>query len=101
MRLHGLAVAAAALIFATATAASLGAQGLNGQLAGMVVDADGRVAAGAVVTVTSTTTNWTRDARTGPDGLFAFVDLVAGTYDLTVVIQAFKTASQKGIVVAS
>lgn len=36
---------------------------------------------------------------TGPDGAFAFPDLLPGTFDLTVKVQSFKSYEQKGIVV--
>src|SRR4029450_6763724 len=36
-----------------------------------------------------------------PDGAFVFPDLLAGTFDLSVTVQAFKTYEQKGIVVGA
>ena len=56
---------------------------------------------GATVTLKNVGTNATRDAVTGPDGTFLFPDLLAGTYDITVGIQGFKTYEQKGIVLGA
>ena len=41
------------------------------------------------------------DTVTGADGTFVFPDLLAGTFDLTVTLEGFKTYEQKGVVVTS
>ena len=53
------------------------------------------------VTITNAATATVRDTVTGPDGTFLFPDLLAGTYDLKVVVSGFKTYEQKGIVLSS
>jgi hypothetical protein len=77
------------------------AQGVTGQLAGQVVDATGGVVPGASITIANTGTRNTRNTFTGPDGAVVFVDLLAGSYDLTVTLDGFKTLEQKGIAVAA
>jgi hypothetical protein len=94
-----LAIAVAAALPATTTDA--GAQGLTGQISGVVADSAGGVMPGATVTIKNAGTNSTRDTVTGPDGTFVFPDLLAGTYDLSVSIQGFKTYEQKGIVLGA
>jgi hypothetical protein len=77
------------------------AQGLTGQISGLVTDTGGGVLPGATVTIKNVGTNLTRETITGPDGAFAFPDLLAGTFDLNVSVQGFKTYEQKGIVVGA
>ena len=77
------------------------AQGLTGQISGLVTDSGGGVLPGATVTVKNTGTNATRETVTGGDGAFVFPDLFAGKYDLTVTVSGFKTYEQKGIELGS
>jgi hypothetical protein len=77
------------------------AQGLTGQISGTVADSGGGVLPGATVTIKNTGTNATREAITGAEGAFVFPDLLAGTYDLTVSVQGFKTYEQKAIVLGA
>ena len=93
----GLAVA----LLALGTSSHLLAQGLTGQISGTVVDSGGGVLPGATVTLKNAGTNATREALTGADGTFVFPDLLAGTYDLTISVQGFKTYEQKGIVLGA
>ena len=91
-------VAAAFVLVATTGAFSrVHAQGLTGQISGTVTDSGGGVMPGATVTVTNTGTNLTRDAVTGPDGVFQFPDLLAGTYDIKVSMEGFKVYEQQGL----
>ena len=95
-------IAALALVVAIAGTARAGAaQGVTGQIAGEVVDATGGAVAGATVTITNNGTNKTRETTTGGNGTFVFVDLLAGSYDLTVALQGFKTVEWKRIAVAA
>jgi len=66
-----------------------------------VIDSSGAAVPGATVTLTNAGTNRTRDLSTGDDGVFVFVDLVAGTYDLKVTRNGFSTVLRKSIPVAS
>jgi hypothetical protein len=74
-------------------------QTVTAQVTGMVVDRDGGLVPGATVTITNPATGLQRNLLTGPDGAFAFVDLLAGTYDLSVALQGFKTSARKDILV--
>ena len=85
------------LLAATGTMTRVQAQGLTGQISGTVTDSGGGVMPGATVTVKNTGTNLTRDTVTGADGTFVFPDLLAGTYDIKVAIEGFKTYEQQGL----
>src|SRR5688572_8726863 len=86
-----------AIVAAHLTSGPVFAQGLTGQISGTVVDAAGGVMPGATVTLKNAGTNNTRETITAPDGTFVFPDLLAGTYDIKVTIQGFKTYEQTGI----
>ena len=75
----------------------LQAQGLTGQISGTVTDTTGAVLPGVTVTIRNAGTGLTRETVTGADGVFLFPDLLAGSFDLTVIMQGFKTYEQKGI----
>src|SRR6185436_753552 len=77
------------------------AQGLTGQISGTVMDSSGGVLPGVLVTIKNAGSGLTRETVTAADGAFLFPDLLAGTFDLTVTMQGFKTYEQKGIVLAS
>jgi hypothetical protein len=77
--------------------ASVLGQGLTGQISGTVTDAGGGVMPGATVSIKNAGTNQVRETTTGADGAYRFPDLLAGTYDITVSMQGFKTYEQKGV----
>ena len=94
------AVLALAMIVAGA-ATRADAQGLTGQISGVVTDTGGGVMPGATITVKNVGTNLTRETVTGPDGAFVITNLLAGTFDLTVTVQGFKPYEQKDIVLGA
>ena len=77
------------------------AQGLTGQIAGSVVDSSGSVLPGATVTVKNTGTQISRETTTDESGAFVVTDLLAGTYEVTVALNSFKTAVQTGVVLSA
>lgn len=81
-----------ALGAATSSPAILYAQGLTGQISGTVLDSGGGVVPGASVTIQNAGTLLIRHATTGMEGTFVFPDLLAGTYDVKVALEGFKTA---------
>jgi hypothetical protein len=83
------------MLLGGALAASVLAQGLTGQITGTVTDSGGGVMPGATVSIKNAGTNQVRESVTGADGAFTFPDLLAGTYDITVSVQGFKTYEQK------
>ena len=94
------AVLALAMIVAGA-ATRADAQGLTANLSGVVTDTGGGVMPGATVTIKNVGTNLVKETVTGADGAFVFPDLLAGTFDLTVNVQGFKSYEQKGIVLGA
>ena len=77
------------------------AQGVTAQVSGVVVDTSGGMVPGATVTITNAGTDWRREAVTGIDGRFAFVDVLAGTYQVSVALDGFKTIQHKDVIIAS
>jgi hypothetical protein len=96
-----LVLAVALLTPLSGAMAYVEAQGLTGQISGTVTDSTGGVLPGATVTIKNIGTNATRETVTGPDGTFVFPDVLAGTFDLTVSVEGFKTYEQKNIVLTS
>lgn len=92
-----LVIAALLLQAVAASVGSLHAQGLTGQLSGTVADAGGGVMPGAAVVIRNAGTKLTRETVSSADGAFVFPNLLAGTYDLTVTMNGFKTYTQNGI----
>src|SRR5580700_6059728 len=69
------------------------AQSTNaGTVAGTVTDQSGAVVNSATVTLTDTATKTSRAGTTNDTGRYIFVDVVPGTYDLTVGKQGFSTS---------
>jgi len=97
LRLCRILAAALVVLAAAGSVSRVQAQGLTGQISGTITDTGGGVMPGATVTIKNTGTNLTRDAVTGPDGAFVFPDLLAGTYDIKVTIEGFKTYEQQGL----
>ena len=90
-----------ALALAAGFSSAAFAQGLTGQISGVVTDSGGGVMPGASVTIKNVGTNLVRETTTGPDGAFVITNLLAGTFDLTVNMQGFKPYEQKGIVLGA
>jgi hypothetical protein len=93
-------VLALALLVCGAASSAL-AQGLTGQISGVVTDNSGGVLPGATVTIKNVGTNLVRETTTGADGNFVITNLLAGTFDLTVSVQGFKPYEQKGIILGA
>jgi len=91
----------AVLVAIAGATTSVRAQGLTGQISGIVTDSGGGVLPGATVVIKNAGTNSTRETVTGADGAFLFPDLLAGKYDINVTVNGFKTYEQKGIELAA
>jgi hypothetical protein len=66
------------------------AQTTYGSITGSVQDSSGAAITDAQVTLTNTGTGEKRLQRTGPDGLYSFVNLIPGEYRIDVEKQGFK-----------
>lgn len=100
---------AAAVVFACAailaavlfTAPPASAQVLYGGIVGTVKDPQGAVLPGVVVTITNTGTGLKLDTTTDETGNYVFLNLLPGTYDMTLSLKGFKEMRQTGIVVTA
>jgi len=72
-------------------------QATTGVIEGTVADPSGGRLPGALVTLTNTETNFTREVTTDTDGRFRGLLLPLGTYKLTVSISGFATYVRDGI----
>ncbi len=91
------------LSFALAPAAALalpaGAQTDTGAIAGIVQDKSNARLPGATVEVTNVATNVTQNYVTNADGIYQALQLIPGTYEVTVRHSGFATQVRQGIVV--
>ena len=79
-----------ALLF-TATTRPVAAQVLYGSVVGTVTDPSGAVIPGATVTLTSKQIGVNRSDKTDDGGRYSFVNVLPGTYDVTVGATGFRT----------
>ena len=70
----------------------------NSEITGLVTDPSGNVIVGAKVTITESSTGYTRTATTDSTGLFTFPGLNVGTYSLQVTATGFQNYTSNGIV---
>lgn len=75
------------------------AQSGRGNLAGSVKDSSGAVVPNASLVLRETNTGATFNGSSSAEGLFAFPELVPGSYTLTVTAPSFETYTQSGITV--
>ena len=80
------------LVVCLLPAAVLGQTATTTSISGLVADAQGAAVSGATVTLRDTATNQERTATTNEEGRYAFANLPAGVYDLTVSGSGFKQA---------
>ena len=66
-------------------------------LNGTVTDASGSLVPNARVEIVSQTTGLTREAQTGPSGVYSIPGLPVGTYDLKISREGFRLYEVKGI----
>ena len=97
----GRALAALLLWISAATPAPARAQGVTAHVSGVVLDSGGGVVPSATVTITNADTTWHREAVTGTEGRFVFVDVLAGTYGVSATRDGFKRVERKDVLVAS
>ena len=76
-RFHQIVLAATLLAALVVNAGTLHAQGLTGQISGVVTDSGGGVMPGATVTIKNVGTNLVRETVTGADGAFVITNLLA------------------------
>lgn len=77
------------------------AQGLTGQIAGTVLDPSGSAVPDALVTLVSVETATKRETRTNTQGDFVFVQLLRGTYQLSVTAKGFRQSQLQEVVLTA
>src|SRR5215472_10781530 len=88
----------ASVVLFISLAPAVFAQTDTGSVRGTVSDAQGRVVAGAQVTITNADIAYSRSAKTDSLGSYVFQSLPVGHYDLRVTgSQGFKAFEEKGI----
>ena len=75
------------------------AQTNNGGIAGTILDSSGAAVSGAEVVATGADTHTVYTTTSTSTGAYRFLDLVLGTYNITVTAKGFKTAQVNGLVV--
>jgi Carboxypeptidase regulatory-like domain len=80
------------LVALFAAAAEVSAQTSTGEVNGSVTDNSGGAISGAAVRLTNQGTNVSKESHTNANGYFVFINVLPGSYVLTVENQGFKTA---------
>ena len=88
------------LLVVLGTAREMNAQILYGSLVGNVKDPSGAAVPGATVTVTQVQTGLTRSVVTDQSGSYSLSTISAGTYEVKIAAQGFKTFDKSGLPVA-
>jgi hypothetical protein len=78
-------------------ATSLWAQGGRGGISGLVADTSGAVVPGATVTAINSATGTKLSTISTGAGLYSFVSVAPGTYDVSATAQGFDTVVQKNV----
>ena len=78
-----------------------GAQVLYGSIVGSVSDESGASIPGASVSIMNTATGDSREGETSADGLYSFVNVQEGSYDVSVTAEGFSTFTSAGAIVTA
>ena len=74
-------------------------QSTYGSIQGVVSDASGAAIPGSKVILTSKSTGETQNQMTGDSGLYSFVNLVPGDYEVSAEKAGFKRVTEQSVVV--
>lgn len=90
-----------AVLPVTILSIAIAAQGLTGQISGILTDPNGGVVPNAKIEVTNEETARVVTVKADSEGNFVASNLLSGTYTLVVTAAGFKRFEQKGIVVTA
>src|SRR5688500_13017780 len=88
------------LLAAIACAAPVAAQSITGTIQGVVVDNQGLVVPAATVTARNVDTNVTRTVVTDAEGIYRFLNMPVGNYELIVELSGFSRYVRSGLTLA-
>lgn len=88
------------LVFVWVSCAGAFAQAGRGGISGLVTDATGAVVPGASVSARNTATGATLASVSNSGGLYSFVSLSPGSYDVTAIAKGFRTVVRKNVTVS-
>ncbi len=98
LRKSALSVLLGATLIAGGSACAYAqSQSINGTIRGTVTDATGAPVAGATVTVRNLDTGFTREFKTGDDGIYIAPNLPIGTYSVHSEFAGFAPLTQSGV----
>ena len=91
-------IAASIFLFIALLAAPQASRAQNASIAGTVTDKSQAVVPGVTVTATNRDTSISRSAQTGDTGVYRVVELVPGSYDITIQKSGFSTMKYSNLV---
>src|SRR5712672_548478 len=86
------------VLFSSSVPVALG-QNVKGSIRGTVTDEQGAAVPDAEVTISDSSTGFSRSAKTGSDGVYNFPDLPLGTFQIRATHAGFKVSEKVGVVV--
>src|SRR5277367_6216977 len=93
----GARVVTLLFLFALAFNNLLVAQSAVSSLRGTVTDPKGAVLQGATITLSNTSTGYSRTAKSGNDGGYQFLEVPPATYTVSVTAAGFATVKQERV----
>ena len=85
------------LLAVTLGTSPLGAQSTSGTIQGVVLDNQGGVVPGATVTARNVDTNVSRSVATDAGGVYRFLEMPLGNYEVTVELTGFSRYVRSGV----
>jgi len=95
---HGISFATVLMMAFCLAAPFAGAQSTGGRIRGTVTDPSGGAVAAATVQLVNEATHATREAQSGANGEYVFLEVPVGTYEIDDTSQGFKKYARKGII---
>src|SRR5262249_18274531 len=86
------------MVLAACCAMAALAQSTSGTISGVVKDNNGAIVADATITVSNTSTNLTRTAKTNSEGIYSVAQIPPGNYTVTVEKSCFKKVEKTGVI---
>lgn len=100
MRTAFVRLSVLSLLVLAVDAAPAAAQSTTGTIQGVVTDNQGGVVPGATATVRNIETNVTRSVVTDAEGIYRFLNMPVGNYELTVELSGFSRYVRSGLTLA-